>query len=122
MKLSELKQQCQVSEQPFVMTNNQGVVIEINGYFETIFGWKETEIRGKHVTVVLPIAFRDAHHLGFSRFTATEISTILNHPLQLKALTKSGQEILSEHFIVAEKQDNQWFFGARLQPMPDATA
>ncbi|MBE9176268.1 PAS domain S-box protein [Synechocystis salina LEGE 06155] len=117
MKLSELKQQCQKENDPFIMTDNQGIVVEVNGSFEKIFGWKDAEIKGEHVTIVLPVTFRDSHHLGFSRFAATEISTILNHPLELKALTKSGQEILSEHFIVAEKQNNQWYFAARLRPL-----
>ncbi|MEB3161532.1 MAG: PAS domain S-box protein [Synechocystis sp.] len=119
MMLSELKQQCQISGDPYVITDNQGIVLDVNDDFEDIFGWQASEIKGQHVTVVLPATFRDAHHLGFSRFTATEISTILNHPLQLKALTKAGEEILSEHFIVAEKQADQWYFAARLRPLPD---
>ncbi|MEB3228133.1 MAG: PAS domain S-box protein [Synechocystis sp.] len=120
MKLAELKHQCQLSGDPYVMTDNQGVVLDINDDFEKTFGWQASEIQGQHVTVVLPATFRDAHHLGFSRFTATEISTILNHPLELKALTKDGQEIVSEHFIVAEKKDDQWYFAARLRPLPNA--
>lgn len=116
--LAEFKQSTQMSGDPFVMTNNQGIVLEINHYFEQVFGWTAIEIIGKHVTVILPLAFRDAHHLGFSRFTATEISTILNHPLTLKTLTKLGQEIISEHYIMAEKLNDQWFFAARLRPLP----
>lgn len=122
MTLSELRQQCQFSRDPFVMTDNQGVILEINDHFARIFGWQAVDLQGQHVSVLLPVTFRDAHNLGFSRFTATEISTVLNHPLQLITLAKSGQEILSEHFIVAEKRHDQWCFAARLRPLPEPTA
>ncbi len=119
--IAEFKQNTEVSCDPFVMTDNQGIVLDINDNFEQVFGWTATEIIGQHVTIVLPATFRDAHHLGFSRFTATEVSTILEHPLKLKALTKLGKEIVSEHYIMAEKLDNQWFFAARLRPLPEET-
>jgi hypothetical protein len=57
------------------------------------------------------------HHLGFSRFLSTQKSTILNHPLQLKGVTKAGQEIEAEHFIVAEQHQGQWVFAATLHPL-----
>jgi len=114
--IEELKRD---SDQPVIIADNQGIVVDINTHFETIFGWQKDEILGQPLTVVLPVYFRSAHHLGFSRFSATEISTILNHPLKLKALTKDNREILSEHFIIAEKQNGSWFFGAILRPLPD---
>jgi len=114
--IEELKRH---SDQPVIVADSQGIVIDVNTHFETIFGWQHSEIVGKPLTVVLPVYFRDSHHMGFSRFTATGVSTILNHPLKLKALTKDNQEILSEHFIIAEKQNDQWIFGAILKPLPE---
>jgi hypothetical protein len=55
--------------------------------------------------------------MGFSRFTASGVATILNHPLELKVITKDEREILSEHYILAEKQDEQWSFGATLRSL-----
>ncbi|MFM7190000.1 MAG: PAS domain S-box protein [Microcystaceae cyanobacterium] len=113
--LAEARQQTQI---PLIVTDQEGIVVEINAPFEQVFGWTATEIRGQHVTVILPVSFRDAHHLGFSRFQATEVATLLNHPLKLKALTKGGQEIWSEHYIMAEKQGQTWCFAALLRPLP----
>jgi PAS domain S-box-containing protein len=114
LTIEELKQ---TDRLPLVIVNSQGTILDVNHHFETVFGWSHQEIVGQLLTVILPLYFRDAHHLGFSRFTATGISTILNHPLQLKAVTKDQREILSEHFIIAEKIDGEWVFAATLKPL-----
>lgn len=88
----------------------------MNDCFSAIFGWTSDEILGQPLEVVIPDTFHDSHRLSFSRFVITEKSQILNHPLLLKAVTKSSQEIESEHWIMAEKQ-GQWFFGATICPL-----
>ncbi len=69
------------------------------------------------ITVIIPLGFHDSHHLGFSRFLSTQRSTILNHPLRLKGITKSGEEIEAEHTIVAEREQDEWVFVATLRPL-----
>jgi hypothetical protein len=85
--------------------------------FEKTFGWSYLEIVGQPLNLILPSYFQDAHTLGFSRFSTTEVSTVLNHPLQLKVRTKDNCEIESEHIIIAEKQQGQWVFAATLRPL-----
>ncbi|HEY9647855.1 MAG TPA: PAS domain S-box protein [Chroococcidiopsis sp.] len=112
--IEEMKQD---SLYPVIVADHQGMVVDVNSHFEQVFGWKRDEICGQLLTVILPVYFRDSHHLGFSRFAATGTSAILNHPLKLKALTKDRQEILSEHFIIAEQRDGNWVFAATLRPL-----
>jgi PAS domain S-box-containing protein len=100
-----------------VIANKAGDVIDVNGHFERIFGWTAAEIIGQPLTVILPPFFQDSHNLGFARFSATGQSQVLNHPLNLKAVTKDQREIESEHFIVAEKQNDEWVFAATLRPL-----
>jgi PAS domain S-box-containing protein len=111
--ISQLKN----SEIPFVLSNHEGIITDVNSHFELVFGWSKAEIIGRSLTTILPAIFHDSHNLSFSRFSATGNSTLLNHPLKLKAITKEGKEIESEHFIVAERQDNKWIFGATLKPL-----
>jgi PAS domain S-box-containing protein len=105
------------SELPVIITDHQGIVIYVNSVFEATFGWNYSDIIGQTLALILPTYFQDAHHLGFSRFSATGVSTILNHPLQLKVVTKDNREVESEHIIIAEKQENQWVFAATLRPL-----
>jgi PAS domain S-box-containing protein len=102
---------------PVIVANHEGTVVDVNTYFELIFGWTTEEIIGQPLTVILPPFFQDSHNLGFARFSATESSAVLNHPLQLKAIAKDGREIESEHFIIAEKHEGKWLFAATLRPL-----
>ena len=112
--IEELKQK---SDVPVVVADQEGFIRYINPIFTIVLGWQEEDVVGQPLTKVLPGSFRDAHNLAFSRFQATEKATVLNHPIQLKTVTKNQGEIVTEHFIIAEKLDDQWFFAAALRPL-----
>jgi PAS domain S-box-containing protein len=114
--LKEIKEETSL---PAIMTDHQGFIIYANDAFRVVFGWTEAEIVGQTLEVVIPSTFHDSHHLGFSRFAMTEQPTVLNHPLQLKAVRYDRSEIEAEHFITAEKQEGKWFFGAILRPLSE---
>jgi PAS domain S-box-containing protein len=113
LTIEQLKQ----SDVPVVVANHEGNIVDVNLPFEAVFGWSAQEIVGQSLTIILPPFFRDSHNLGFARFSATGESTLLNHPLQLKAVTKDNREIESEHFIIGEKQEGRWLFAATLRPL-----
>ena len=103
---------------PFVRADQEGIVEEVNDSFISIYGWSPEDIIGQSLGLILPDSFRDAHHLGFSRFRmGTGESEILNHPLTLKTVCKDRSEINSEHFIVAERHGDTWSFAATLRPL-----
>ena len=106
-------------ERPFVLADDRGTVQLLNEAFRRTYGWSDDDLIGESLGLILPEAFRMSHQLGFSRFQATGNSTILGHPLQLKTLCADGRELLSEHFIVAERRDGGWVFGATLTPLND---
>jgi PAS domain S-box-containing protein len=108
-----------ITDEPVIIADHLGTIIFVNKPFEKLFGWTEREIVGKPITVIIPDSFHDAHVLGFSRFTNTEVSTILNHPLKLNARTKAGKEFLSEHTIFAEKIDGNWNFAAIVKELQE---
>lgn len=109
------------TELPVVIADQQGFIVYVNDCFSGIFGWNSDEILGQLLETVIPNSFHDSHRLSFSRFVMTEKSKVLNHPLRLKAVTKSGEEIESEHWIMAEKQGEQWFFGATVRPLSESS-
>lgn len=107
---------------PFVLASDLGLVIEVNEAFQQAYGWTSAELAGQSLSVILPGSFRMAHQLGFSRFKATGRSEILAHPLRLATICRDGREVVSEHFIVAERLADAWVFGATLTPLPEGTA
>ncbi len=102
---------------PVVVADEQGFIMYVNKCFEKIFEWRSEEIIGQSLTVIIPKHLRDAHHLGFSRFLTTGISTLLNRPLKLNAVTKIGREFQAEHVIVAEASSGHWTFAASIKPL-----
>lgn len=114
--IAELKKEI---DTPVMIANHEGFITYVNQQFESVFGWSQDEIIGQLLTTILPKSFQDSHNLAFSRFQATERANVLNHPLQLKAVTKDHQEIMTEHYIIAEKLEGEWFFGAMLRPLDE---
>ena len=90
----------QNGDRPFVLADSLGQVVSINKAFEQTYGWTEDQLRGQPLSLILPGAFQMSHQLGFSRFQATEQST---------------------HFILGEKREAGWVFGATLTPLPGCT-
>lgn len=109
----------QAGPQPFVLADENGLIVEINGAFQRAYGWTIEQLRGHTLNRILPSSFHMAHQLGFSRYRLTGESTILAHPLQLKTVCSDGREVLSEHFIVAERHGEAWRFGATLTPLEE---
>ena len=107
------------SEVPFVMVDNMGLITFVNNPFRSTFGWNDEDLTGQTLDLVLPEDFRLSHHLAFSNFSSPEESQVVGHPLVLKTRCSDGSEIKSEHFIFAERESDQWFFGAHLKPLPE---
>ena len=106
---------------PFVRADAEGMVVEINQSFRDVYGWSDEQLIGQSLGLILPPGFRDSHHAGFARFQLTEVSKVLNHPLTLATFCSDGHAIESEHYIVAEKDnDTGWSFAATLRPLPAA--
>lgn len=114
MTIEEMKKRDDVS---VVVTNSDGIFMYVNSRFEQDFGWTAHEVIGRSMVMIIPKNLRDAHNMGFSRFLTTEHPTLLEQNLRLKAVGKNGEEFMAEHFIIAEKVNDQWKFGATIQPV-----
>nr|RNJ65960.1 MAG: PAS domain S-box protein [Leptolyngbya sp. IPPAS B-1204] len=111
--IEQLKQETQV---PVIVVDEQGFITYINQCFQETYLW-DTELIGKTLLDVIPTSFHDAHNLGFSRFSMTEKSNILDHPINAKVITKDGRAVWSEHWLIAEQLEGTWWFGATLRPL-----
>jgi len=105
------------TETPAVIVDQQGFIVFVNKPFETVFGWQSEDIIGKPVATIIPSGMHDAHNLGFSRFVTTGQATILNQSLKLSALNKAGEVFETEHYIIAEQQQDEWMIGATIRPL-----
>jgi len=104
---------------PVIIVDHEGTIVHINQIFETTWGWQKEELVGQTLTTIIPGNLKDAHHMGFSRFLLTGKPTILNQGIELAIVRADGTEAVAEHFIVAEKINGNWVFGATIKPLED---
>ena len=67
---------------PFVRADSAGIVQEINHRFHEVYGWRDDQLIGESLGLILPPSFRDSHHAGFARFKLTEVSKGLKSPFK----------------------------------------
>ena len=105
-----------LTDVPVVVVNQDSVIAEVNAAFVKAFGWSREEAVGRSLSLIIPPTLRDAHTLGFARFLASGVSTILGRSLQLATIDRSGREFPAEHYVVGEKKEGAWWFAASIRP------
>jgi PAS domain S-box-containing protein len=114
MRIDELEARTDV---PVIRADHHGFITAINDRFTEAYGWAAADLVGSPLTTIIPDIFHDAHHLGFSRFLASGVPTLLERALDLRIVTAAGTELVAEHFIVAERHDGDWVFAAAIRPL-----
>jgi len=102
---------------PVIIVDHEGTIVHINQMFEKTWGWQKDQLVGESLTIIIPENLKDAHHMGFSRFSLTGKPTILHQALELLIRQADGKEAAAEHFIIAEKINGNWVFGATIKPL-----
>ncbi len=105
-----------LTDVPVVVVDDRSVIVEVNTKFEEVFGWLRGEAVGRSLSLIIPPALRDAHHIGFSRFLSTGESVLLGRDLSLPAIDRHGREFSAVHRIVGEKKEGGWRFAASIRP------
>ena len=91
-------------------------IVGWNPAAEQIFGYPLEEATGMSISVLVPERLRARHEAGLARYAATGTGHFLdNHdPLELPALTKSGEEIVVEFQLtpMRESRDGRLYAAA----------
>jgi PAS domain S-box-containing protein len=94
------------------------VCMDINGIItvwtpqaEKIFGWKEQEIIGKHLSeMIIPVQYREKHKAGLQHYLETGEGPVISRLIELTALNQKGEEFPVELSIVPIRQEGVEFF------------
>ncbi len=84
---------------PVIVADVEGMISHVNRPFCETYRWTAKDLVGKPISTIIPPAFRDAHHLGFSRFKMTREAKVLDTPLDLEIFCGDEEVLLAEHFI-----------------------
>lgn len=100
---------------PLIVADQHGLIRHVDPPLAHDLGWPVEDLVGRPLTAIIPKRFHDAHHLGFSRFLTTGQRSVMERPLALWVLTRTGGELHVEHVITAIRRADGWLFGATIR-------
>ncbi|HEX8609973.1 MAG TPA: response regulator [Telluria sp.] len=90
------------SNDAFIALGVDGCITDWNTEAERTFGWSAAEAIGRRLSeLIIPPAQREAHEVGFARFTSSGTGPVINNRLEVTALHRDGREIPIEMSVAA---------------------
>lgn len=110
-----------VSLDAILIVDDRGMIIDINGAAEEVFGYPRAETVGQRMSdLILPERFRDAHENGMERFRKTGVKKVADAGLlQLTAINKDGREFPIEASISTAQQSDRTVFVSYIRDISD---
>lgn len=98
-----------------VSANAQGRIVYFNRAAEAIFGYAQTEVLDRSLTMLMPKRFRGLHLAGFRRFQAGGEPHVIGRTVELAALRKNGKEFPIEISVANWQTAQGQYFTAILR-------
>ncbi len=109
----------QATSDAIVSADADGRIIFWNAAAEGTFGWREEEVLGSDLTVLMPERHRAAHRAGMARFLATGESRVIGTTLAIEGLRRDGSEFPIELSIGTWEQGGRPYFTAMVRDVSD---
>ena len=84
-----------------VVINSRGRIEAFNPAAETLFGYRESEVLGRNVTMLMPAPYRDEHDTYVSRYLSTKEPRVIGIGREVRGLRRDGTEF-PVHLAVGE--------------------
>ena len=82
----------QTATDAIVLADGSGNIIAWNRVAQVIFGYREEEVLGQPLTMVMPERYRDAHRQGIARVQAGGEARVIGKTVELHGIRKDGSE------------------------------
>lgn len=100
----------QTASDAIITVNKDSRIVFVNDAAEAIFGYAENELIGAELTLLMPDAFRQAHHAGMNRYLETNKRHISWAAIELPGKHKDGRMIPLELSFGEFKSDGKRYF------------
>ncbi len=112
LKESELRFRMLVetAQDAIILANDKGEIINWNRGAESIFGYKEKEIIGKPITILIPESYRKKVEDNLKKINNIKRNKTLEAPREKVGLRKDGTEFPAEVAVSAWKLRGKMFF------------
>jgi len=114
----EIEEELRLSEQRFraitecsndavILVDSKGIITFWNKAAVNIFGYKENEIVGQPLVVIIPNKYKEAHAAAFKKYLASGKGNVIGTTVELEGLKKDGKEFALELSLAALEITNQ---------------
>ena len=93
-----------------ISADSYGNIIHFNKAAERAFGYQESDVAGKPITLLMPGRFQEACRQGLKRFLSSGESSVIGKTVELTASRKDGSEFAIEMSLASWKTNGQTFF------------
>ncbi|WP_141430520.1 bifunctional diguanylate cyclase/phosphodiesterase [Bacillus sp. 03113] len=95
-----------------ILTDSQGSIISWNKGAQLIFGYKEKEISGKNLNIIIPERYREAHQKGMQRYISSGKPQVIGKTVELHGLRNDGKEFPIELSLASWKEEGNIYFSS----------
>ncbi|MDQ6735614.1 MAG: PAS domain S-box protein [Nitrospirota bacterium] len=82
----------QSAAEAIICADRQGCVLFWNRAAERLFGYREQEVLGQPLLIIMPARFREAHQERLKRYEQTGEAAIIDRTIEVEGLHKDGKE------------------------------
>lgn len=93
-----------------ITIDSEGLIVSWNRGAENVCGWKESEVLGRSLTIIIPERYRADHNKGLERLKHGGHSRIIGRSVEMTALHRLGEEFPIELTIWAWHEGSAKFF------------
>jgi PAS domain S-box-containing protein len=109
----------QTATDAIVLADGSGNIIAWNRAAQTIFGYREEEVLGQPLTMVMPERYRDAHRQGIARLQAGGEAHVIGTTVELHGIRKDGSEFPLELSIGTWQATEGPFYSGIIRDITD---
>ena len=97
----------------------RGLIRSWNPAATRLFGYREEEMLGKNLDLIIPDRFRDAHHEGLGRVSLGGPSHVIGSTVEVAALNRDGSEVPVELSLATWKLDGDRYYTGILRDISE---
>jgi PAS domain S-box-containing protein len=105
-----LRSVVQSATDSIVLADGKGHILSWNKAATSVFGYREREVLGKPLTMLMPERYRAAHQRGVDHVRKTGESKLIGHTVELQGLRKDGREFPLELSLASWKANGEVYF------------
>lgn len=102
-----------------ISADSGGNIASWNKGAQMIFGYEESEVLGKSLTMLMPERYQEAHRNGLARMRSGGTSRLIGRTVELQGLRKDGTEFPLELALSTWKSSEDIFYSGILRDITD---